>query len=485
MKQILTVVAYVLLWAMPAMGEPMAFLFFQGDAQATKRYLADDDAPAASNTTWGLTSAGKLCDLAVMCDAAPGAGTSWDFVLEVNGSAVTDVSCTISDTATACLDTSGAVCSGSLAAEDAVTVYAQPTGSPTTRRCRASLHYTDTDGSEHAGVVNMGNALVITPVDGRFCGLYSPATFCNRASASDTEWPMPNAGAFTSMTIRLNSASTADQYTVRNESLACDYNFQATFSGQSALRVTCASGSGAQCATCDFANQDRVVIRYNNATPESHARRVMLEWGGAGGLYGGQDTSQSAATDYFSPLGNLTGTTAPYRVGVATQLQRLTVHRAVADTGASTHGVCHDATHAIPPTCSGANHPTQVILSGQTTAQNMSDVATLAAGDYLQMSIGPRVTVDTAIQVYAEFVTLPGATATPTQTPMATSTATPSPTATHTPIPPHPGCCDCPAPTPGGPPEAWGCHTPLPTTIPTMCATACTYSASTVCLPNP
>ena len=97
-----------------------------------------------------LPTPGDLYNLRIVLNAAPGAGTSYIFALEVNGTA-SALTCTIADTATSCSDTTNIK---TVIPGDDVAIKLTVSGTPTARAMRYSLAW---DASTAGETILLGN----------------------------------------------------------------------------------------------------------------------------------------------------------------------------------------------------------------------------------------------------------------------------------------------------------------------------------------
>lgn len=141
----------------------------------------------AASTTYGQTQSPHACTidrLYISLGAAPGAGTSYTFTLQKNGSA-TDVTVTISDTATTGNDTAHTI---DVAEGDLLCMVVTPTGTPTATTAQWGIGVTpDTDGESWQNYRNTNNIAAggtyIAPVEGAALTLDSSERYTVRTPA--------------------------------------------------------------------------------------------------------------------------------------------------------------------------------------------------------------------------------------------------------------------------------------------------------------
>lgn len=141
----------------------------------------------AASTTYGQTQAPHACTidrLYISLGAAPGADTSYTFTLQKNGSA-TDVTVTISDTATTGNDTAHTI---DVAEGDLLVMVVTPTGTPTATTAQWGIGVTpDTDGESwqnYRNTINIAaSTTYIAPVEGAALSLDSSERYTVRTPA--------------------------------------------------------------------------------------------------------------------------------------------------------------------------------------------------------------------------------------------------------------------------------------------------------------
>lgn len=125
---------------------PMAIIVGGGTGGTALATAATDFVPMFDGTVsategdvdQAMPVAGTLSDLRVRLDTAPGAGKSYAFTVRKNG-ADTSVTCTVSEAATSCSDTTNTAIFFS---GDLISIESVPTGTPTAAAMRWTAKYT-------------------------------------------------------------------------------------------------------------------------------------------------------------------------------------------------------------------------------------------------------------------------------------------------------------------------------------------------------
>jgi hypothetical protein len=367
------------------MQQPLLFYRLSTSASGV-RYGHTGGNTAESPTQGRMPTAGRLQNLSLWCNAAPGGTGSYTVTLRRNG-ADTALSCVVSGAAQSCQSLAAV----DYNAGDLLDLAGTPSGAPSTApTCSASLQLSGNGGSPatHSSVVAMGYELPWGPSDGSFCGQASNGTWpmaCGETQVGRAGFWAPTGGTLQAMAVHLDGvmgAGNSEIFTVRNVTSGLD------------VGLTCAVGPGAQScdaltctSNCGVNAGEQVVVRFNRsaASPnEAHARQIVLEIGGTSTWY---TTGKpfNVNTQYGTIYNNFATTPSAeaQRLPQAVRLQNLYAGCSVNPSAALTVTV---RTGSDVTTLADTALRCTIGTTGAKTCMDLADAVDVPAGAYVQFS---------------------------------------------------------------------------------------------------
>ena len=205
-----------------------------------------DSTTFESNKRSYLSPAGTVKNFRVVLDGAPGAGTSYEFRIRLNGADTSPlVGCTISGTATSCVDTSNTV---AVVGGDYVTFSTIPTGTPAVTDAMQTWVLDSTTSGET--MLHGNSASTSISASATLYGPLSGAEGGWESTEANTEIVVPLAGTLKNLRVVIGGNPGADK----------SYAFTARINESSpANGPTCTIAGGTDTSCTDLTNTATVV----------------------------------------------------------------------------------------------------------------------------------------------------------------------------------------------------------------------------------